>query len=112
MKVYCVFQPSGCYDTLSYTLTAVCATKQLAEREKEKIDTQVVTKENLWTIIPVDVFNKWPHVCTNDEEDIWEPEETFENYTLKQYEEQMRRLEYFYKKIYPADIVEFDLIEN
>lgn len=109
-KVYCVFQPSGSYEDYMYTLKGVCSTREKAENLKNELDKMVVEPNNIYTIIPENIYEKWPFVCDDEENDIWSPESCYEGYTVTEYMEQLVRLENYSKEIYYSEIEEYDLL--
>ena len=90
-KVYCVFQASGSYDMYSYDLKGICKTKEKALELKEELDKNVISEDDIYTIIPEDIFNHWPYIGNCDEE-------------------QDKRFWIFHEENSPAVIEEFELI--
>ena len=111
-KVYCVFQASGSYDMYSYDLKGICKTKEKALELKEELDKNVISKDDIYTIIPEDIFNHWPYIgnCDEDIDDDSTPISEYKGYTREQYEEQDKRFWIFHEENSPAVIEEFELI--
>ena len=111
MKVYCVFQPSGSYEDYFDELKGIFKDEKDAIKLKEELDKSIIyTEDDCYNILPKKVFlEEWPFKCVNEKEDIWEPEETYKNYTVDQYKKQEKRFENYFKEYHEARVEEYEL---
>lgn len=110
MKVYCVFQASGEYEDYRDELMYICKTRELAEQKAEELDSKIVDPDDVWTIMPENIFWEFDEKIESSDEDP-SPESEFKGYTYEQYREQTDRLEASYMNLYCADIREMELEE-
>ena len=115
MKVYLVFQPDCQYGYVDGEPYGVYSTREKAEEVKKELDKKVVTEENLWTIVPEEIYKNWPshpyqkgHVTRLDD---WEFDSEYQGYTIQQYNQQEERWYDYIKEYYPAEIKEYEVIE-
>lgn len=59
-NLYLVWQASGSYDTYFNKLCGVYDDIDKALELKDKLDLNMVSEENCWTIVPEDVYFDWP----------------------------------------------------
>ena len=59
-NVYLVWQASGSYDTYFNKLCGVYDDIDKALELKDRLDLNMVSEENCWTIVPEDVYFDWP----------------------------------------------------
>lgn len=59
-NLYLVWQASGSYDTYFNKLCGVYDDMDKALELKDKLDLNMVSEENCWTIVPEDVYFDWP----------------------------------------------------
>lgn len=59
-NLYLVWQASGSYDTYFNKLCGVYDDMDKALELKDKLDLNMVSEENCWTIVPEDVYYDWP----------------------------------------------------
>lgn len=59
-NLYLVWQASGSYDTYFNKLCGVYDDREKALELKDKLDLNMVSEENCWTIVPEDVYFDWP----------------------------------------------------
>lgn len=107
MKVYCVFQSSGSYDTYFYRLIKIFDSYTKALKFKKKTDKECCINNNdddIFTIIPKDIFEDWPY-----DEETFEDEPSYKGYTLKQYNLQDKRLQNAYMEYGECDIKEMEV---
>jgi hypothetical protein len=59
-NLYLVWQASGSYDTYFNKLCGVYDDIDKALELKDRLDLNIVSEENCWTIVPEDVYFNWP----------------------------------------------------
>ena len=115
MKVYLVFQPDCQYGYVVSEPYGVYSTREKAEKVKKELDEKIVTKENLWTIVPEEIYKSWPsHLVDSDrivkKLDEWEYDDEYKGYTIDQYYQQQERWYDYIKEYYPAEIKEYEVL--
>ena len=91
-KLYLVWQSSGSYDTYFNRLCGVFDSEDLALELKAKLDENVVSEDMCWTVMPREVFENWPVIDTDDDnENDFAYESEYMGYTSEQREIQEDR---------------------
>lgn len=111
-KVYCVFQSSGEYDMYTTELVCVCETEELAKEIKQQLDKKVVGGDDLFTIIPRNIYMNWTFTCIDEDNDEWIPDEKYEGYMKAQYIKQCERVDLYHQHYYTAEIKEYNLVKD
>ena len=88
-NLYLVWQASGSYDTYFNKLCGVYDDMDKALELKDKLDLNMVSEENCWTIVPEDVYYDWPiydvdGFDSNREFNEYEYVKEYMGYTLEQ----------------------------
>ena len=110
MKVYLVFQPDCQYGYVDGEPYGVYSTREKAEEVKKELDKKIVTEDNLWTIVPEEIYKNWTFHLVDEVDDIWDPDDTCQGYTVKQYRQQEKRWYDCIKEYYPAEIKEYEVL--
>lgn len=103
-KVYCVYQASGSYDNYFNKLEYVCATREQAEKRKEELDDKVVTDEEIWVVMPEDIFFEFDELINS-----YDHAGDYKGFSPSAFYEQEKIYEASLQEIRPATIVEMDL---
>ena len=108
-KLYLVWQASGCYDTYNNRLCGVYDNQEMALELKDRLDNNLITEDNCWTVVPKDVYCNWP---INEDDSTWEYIEEYMGYTRDQREQQEVRWSIMMEEYYEAVIIETNLNEE
>ena len=115
MKVYLVFQPNCQYGYTEGEPYGVYSTIEKAEEVKKELDKKIVTEDNLWTIVPEEIYKNWPSHLVDENKivkrlDVWEYNAEYKGYTIEQYRQQEERWYDCIKEYYPAEIKEYEVL--
>lgn len=105
-KIYLVWQASFGYDTYVNKLCGVFDDEEKALELKARLDTNVVSAEDCWTIMPEDVWYGWPAVELDDSDYDFEYVVEYEGYTREQRQLQEDRWVLMSEEYSPAVIEE------
>ena len=83
-KLYVVWQDSGSYDTYFRRLCGIFDDEEKALELKARLDANVVSAEDCWTIMPGDVWYEWPTVELDDSDCNFEYVVEYKGYTREQ----------------------------
>lgn len=91
-KLYLVWQESGSYDTYVNSLCGIYDNEEDANGLKARLDENVVSIDDCWSIMSEDVFAGWPTIdVIVGEEDGFEYVNEYMGYTIEQRNEQEDR---------------------
>lgn len=110
MKVYLVFQPDCQYGYVDGEPYGVYSTREKAEKVKKELDEKVVTEENLWTIVPEEIYKSWTSHPIDETNEVWAYDDEYKGYTIDQYNQQQQRWYDCIKEYYPAEIKEYEVL--
>ena len=108
MKVWGVYELSDGYEYVTENLVCICESLSKAEQVKEELDKKVISENELWTIVPENIWKEWTSHLT--ENNTWEYDDEYQGYTLDEYKQQEERWTTFVKKYLPAEIREYRVI--
>ena len=116
-NLYLVWQASGSYDTYFNKLCGVYDDIDKALELKDRLDLNIVSEENCWTIVPEDVFFNWPmydEVGLDSDENFYEYEyvKEYMGYTREQRSLQVERWLLMNEEYYEAIIQNVILNED